>query len=124
MQRSAYSERIDALAERASDQRERFERSETGDAEQAMAFLREGVGPAIAVYLEARTGAERVTLSAPELAMLRTAMNTSLELYAACYGVQIDASFTVREAAEALLDTENIRDVAVVLTQVPVENSV
>jgi hypothetical protein len=46
-------------------------------------------------------------------------MNTYLELYAACYGADIDASFAVTEAAELLVDTHNIHDVATMLTHVP-----
>jgi len=46
-------------------------------------------------------------------------MNDWLELYAACYGVDIDAAFTIREAAEALIDTHDARAVARVLTGLP-----
>jgi hypothetical protein len=46
-------------------------------------------------------------------------MNDWLELYAACYGTDLDAAFTVREAAEILVRTENVRHTAEVLTKVP-----
>ena len=46
-------------------------------------------------------------------------MNTWFELYAACYGVDLEADWALREAAELLIDTHNIRDVATILTQVP-----
>jgi hypothetical protein len=46
-------------------------------------------------------------------------MNAWLECYAACYGVDLDAEFTLRTAAEALVDTHDIGDVARVLTKVP-----
>ncbi|MFB6219762.1 MAG: hypothetical protein ABEH77_11430 [Halobacteriaceae archaeon] len=89
------------------------------DGERAMAYLREGAGQAVWVYVEAHTGGRNVWFPPEELAALRWTMNTYLELYAACHGRDIDAAFTVREAAELLLDTENIRDVAQLLTGVP-----
>ncbi len=49
--------RIDALAERARADRAAFERpDDPPDEERAMHFLRNGVGPALAVYVEGRTG--------------------------------------------------------------------
>ena len=51
-------------------------------------------------------------------------MNDYLELYAACYGVEMDAGFTIRSAAEALIDTHNVADVAYLLTQVPADGAV
>ena len=46
-------------------------------------------------------------------------MNEWFELYAACYGVELEADFALREAADLLLDTRNIKDVAQLLTHVP-----
>ena len=116
---NAYASRIETLAAAASDDRADFEApTDPPDPDRAMTYLREGVGPAVAVYLEARTGDWHRFDSEP-FAELEAAMNTYLELYAACYGVDIDAEFTVREAAELLVETHNIHDVAQVLTHVP-----
>jgi hypothetical protein len=85
----------------------------------AMSYLREGAGPAISLYVEARTGGMMVHFPPDEYSALENAMNDWLELYAACYGVDINAKFTIREAAELLIDTHNIKDVAQILTGVP-----
>jgi hypothetical protein len=50
---------------------------------------------------------------------LEGAMNDYFGLYAACYGVDISAEYALREAAELLIDTHNIKDVAQILTGVP-----
>ncbi|MFB6361484.1 MAG: hypothetical protein ABEH59_09215 [Halobacteriales archaeon] len=111
--------RIDALAERARADGEALEPpAQPPDEERAMEYLRNGVGPAVAVYLEARTG-EWVRFDPERFERLERAMNTWLECYAACYGVDLDAEFTLRTAAEALTDTNDIGDVARVLTKVP-----
>ncbi|MFC7057100.1 hypothetical protein [Halovenus salina] len=46
-------------------------------------------------------------------------MNDWLALYTACYGVDTEPDVTLRVAAELLVDTHNIRDVAQILTGVP-----
>ena len=116
---SPYEDRIATLATDARAARESFDPPEdTPDEEQAVGFLREGFGEAVAVYVDARSG-EWDRFDTDEFAELEAAMNTYLELYAACYGVDYDADFTVREAAEALIDTHNVVDVARVLTGVP-----
>lgn len=46
-------------------------------------------------------------------------MNDWLTMYARCYGVDLDADFTVREAAEVLLRTHDVVDTAQLLTCVP-----
>jgi hypothetical protein len=116
---SDYADRIETLADRAARERAAFQRpADPPDEDRAMEYLREGVGPAVAVYVDARTGDwHRFEASAFE--SLESTMNTYLELYAACYGTDIDASFAVTEAAELLVDTHNIRDVAAMLTHVP-----
>jgi hypothetical protein len=115
-----YHERIDRLAARADRDRAAFEPpADPPDEERALAYLREGAGPAIALYVEARTGGEPVRFEPEAFAALEGAMNDWLELYAGCYGRDIDAAFTVREAAEILLRTENVRHTAQVLTKVP-----
>lgn len=83
-----------------------------------MAYLRDGVGEAVWLYVEARTG-DRRRIPRADFERIETAMNTWLELYARCYGVDLAADFTVRTAAELLVETHNIRDVAELLTHVP-----
>jgi len=115
----ATSARIEALAERAERDRAAFvPPTDPPDAERAARYLQEGVAPAIAVYVEGRTG-EWVRFDPDAFARLERAMNAWLECYAGCYGVDLDASFTLRTAAEALLDTHDVHDVARVLTKVP-----
>lgn len=115
-----YHERIDRLAARATHDRAAFEPpADPPDEERALDYLREGAGPAIALYMEARTGGEPVRFEPDAFTALEGAMNDWFELYAGCYGRDIDAAFTVREAAEALLRTENVRHTAQVLTKVP-----
>lgn len=118
----SYAERIDRLAARAERDRRAFEPpAEPPDEDRAMGYLREGVGPAVALYLEARTGGEPVRFDAAEFDALEGAMNDWLSLYAACYGVDLDAEFTVREAAELMVDTHDVADVAYLLTKVPAD---
>ncbi len=113
-------ERIATLADRAHRDREAFEPpTEPPDEERAVAFLRDGAGPAVGLYIEAHTGDEPARLSPTELSLLERAMNDWLTLYARCYGASIDADFTVREAAELLLDTHDITDTAQLLTRTP-----
>jgi hypothetical protein len=115
-----YHDRIDGFARRAERDRAAFEPpADTPAEERALGYLREGAGPAIALYLEARTGGDLVRFDPAAFEALERAMNTWLELYAACHGTDIDAAFTVREAAEVLVRTENVRHTAEVLTKVP-----
>lgn len=119
-------DRILELAERARHDRETIESSAVFDEEsdeeteeRAMEYLRTGLGPTIGLYIEARTGEEPVRLSTEEMALLERAVNDWLAVYARCYDVALDPEFTVREAAELLIETHNIRDTAQLLTQVP-----
>jgi hypothetical protein len=115
-----YHDRIERLAARADRHRETFEPpADPPDEERALDYLREGAGPAIALYAEARTGGDLVRFEPDAFAALEDAMNDWLELYAGCYGQVIDAEFTVREAAEILIRTENVLHTAQVLTKVP-----
>ncbi len=121
MAHSEYWNRIAANADRARRARERFEPPEDPpDEERAMDLLRDGLGPLVATYVEARTGGgEPTAFSEVEFTLLQRALNDWLELYALCYGVDLDAAFTVREAAELLIETHNVRDTARALTKVP-----
>jgi hypothetical protein len=117
---SDYSRRIASLADRAQRDREGFNPPDSPPARQeALRYLCDGVGPAVALYIEARTGEEWVDFDPVEFALLERAMNDWLSLYARCHGVPLDADFTVREAAELLLQTHDLQDTAVMLTHVP-----
>lgn len=119
MTEPAVESRIADLAERARRDRETFSPpDDPPDEERAMGYLREGFGPAVWCYVEARTdGFDHID---PEVfAALEGAMNTWLELYAGCYGYEFEPDVTIRKAAELLLETHNVRDAAEVLTRVP-----
>ncbi|MDL5361552.1 hypothetical protein [Halalkalicoccus sp. NIPERK01] len=108
--------RIGALAERAREERERFDPPADPD-ERALSYLREGLWPVLEIYIEARSSGEG--LSRADHAALEKALNEWLELYALCYGVVIDAEFSARETAELFVETHNVRDTAQLLTHVP-----
>lgn len=115
-----FERRIHALADQATADCAAFEPPEELPAEErAMQYLQEGAGPAVSLYVEARTGGLMVHFPPEEYHALEGAMNAYLDMYAACYGVDLDGEFTIREAAELLVDTHNIRDVAQILTGVP-----
>ncbi|WP_255168008.1 hypothetical protein [Natrononativus amylolyticus] len=115
---SRYGPRIAALERAAERDREAFA-ADAAEPADAPAYLREGAGPAIWLYVEARTGGRLVPFSEAEFSALEGAMNDWLELYARCHGVSLEAEFTVREAAELLLETRNVFDTAQLLTRVP-----
>ena len=117
---SEYAGRIDDLARRASEARESFDPpDDPPDEERALSYLREGFGPTVSVYLEARTGGRLTRFDGEEFDRLQRAMNDWLALYARCYGVSYDPEYTVRTAAELVVDTHDVRDTAAVLTHVP-----
>lgn len=113
---STYTDRIDDLEARLEREREGFERPDDPE-ERALYYLREGVGPAVHAYCEARTGGPH--LPAGEVTRLEDLMNEWLTLYARCYDVEMDCEFPLRTAAELLVETHNVRDTAVMLTKVP-----
>ncbi|MDH5020204.1 hypothetical protein [Halobacterium rubrum] len=122
--RSAHWERVRRLASRARRDRECFDPpADPPDEERAMTYLREGVGPAISVYVEGRTGGSLAAFSEVEVSLLEDAVCTWLALYARCYGVERDVDVSIRQAAELLVDTRNVADVAAVLTRVPDDDS-
>lgn len=119
---SALTDEISDLAERARRDRERFSPpTDPPDEQSALRYLTEGVGDVVRLYIEARTG-EKTRFDTVEFALLERALNDWLELYAACYGVDLDASFTVREVAELLVETHSIREAVLLLTCVPERN--
>lgn len=115
---SRYGPRIAALERRARRDRRRLEGDER-PVDDPSDYLREGAGRAIWLYVEGRTGGRMVQFSPAELEALERAMNDWLECYAVSHGVDIEAEFTVREAAELLLETRNVVDTAELLTGVP-----
>ncbi|WP_135662974.1 hypothetical protein [Halorhabdus rudnickae] len=114
-----YRIRIAALAERAGRARSGFLPPEEPPArDRALEYLRDGVGPAVALYQEASIdGAE--TLSPPESRRLDCVFEEWIELYAACYGVHLDVEASVAEAATLLGDGRSLRETARRLTGVP-----
>ena len=113
-----YRDRIRALERRAERAGESLDPDPPAE-DRAMELLREGLGPTVSLYCAARTGDSWVRFGESEFERLEATMNAWLELYAACYGVDLDTTHNIREAAELLVDTHNIRDVAAVLTGVP-----
>ena len=113
------SEHIAELSDRARRDRAAFEPpADPPDEAAALEYLTEGVGDVVALYIDARTG-EGVRFDDTEFALLERAMNDWLELYAACYGTDLEGAYSVREAAELLVDTHSIRETAMLLTHVP-----
>ncbi len=116
---SDFTEEISTLAERARQDREQFSPpSDPPDETVALQYLTDGVGDVVSLYIRARTG-EQVRFDTVDFALLERALNDWFELYAACYGVDLDASFTVREVAELVIKTHSIREAAILLTRVP-----
>jgi hypothetical protein len=116
-ERQRFAERIDELGARARAERSAFDPPEHPD-ERAMEYLREGVGPAVAMYCESHTGGDPA-VTGELLTELQAAMNEWLRLYARCYGVELNTEFSIRTAAELLVDTHDIGDTAELLTKVP-----
>ncbi|WP_227132905.1 hypothetical protein [Halorubellus salinus] len=117
--RDGFEARAVALRERAAEAREAFDPpADPPDDERALAFARDGVGEAAAVYIEARTQDSWVYFDTDAWDALETGLNAYLELFAACHGVDCNPDVTVRTAAETLLDTHDAVDTATVLTGV------
>ncbi|ADE03192.1 hypothetical protein [Haloferax volcanii] len=115
-----FGERARVLAAEAREARESFEPPPSSAADRrALECARDGVGPAVSLYVSARTGDRQVSFTGEEFELLHRAMNDWLTMYARCYGVDLDADFTVREAAEVLLRTHDVVDTAQLLTCVP-----
>lgn len=116
----SYSERVREVHRQYRRDEETFAHPADPPApERATTLCRTGLGPTVMLYVDARTDDRGVRFGADEFALLTAALNGYLELYAACYGVDADPDATLREAAELLLDTHNVVDVAAVLTGVP-----
>jgi hypothetical protein len=116
---SDYRDRIEDLAERAREDRRTFDPPDTPpDEERAVEYLRDGVGEVVAVYVEARTG-EFVPLDTEEMANMEQALGDWLALYARCHGREVDPDLTVREVAEAVIETRDVVESARLLTGIP-----
>ncbi|SDF67624.1 hypothetical protein [Halorientalis regularis] len=121
----SYHDRIESAVERYRADRDAFDPPDDPPApDRAMAYCREGLGPTVMIYVDARANDWGVRFSEREFDLLHEAVNGYLSLYTACYGVETEPDATVREAAELLLDTHNIRDVAAMLTGVPERGTV
>ncbi|WP_226012663.1 hypothetical protein [Halomicrobium salinisoli] len=113
-------DRIDALAQRAREERESFEPPEDPpDEARATEYVRDGLGPTISAFVEFRTGGRMEYFPPETYDRLQEATNHWLAMYAACYGVDVDGEYQLREAAELLVDTRDAGDVAQILTGVP-----
>lgn len=127
---SAYADRIASLATEAAAVRAAFDPAPireggtvelagtpvTEPDEAALVAARDGLGPVVGLYVEARTAAEPVRFSASEMRRLHAATSDWLAVYARCHGADADPDVTVREAAEVLVDTHDVTDVAALLT--------
>ncbi|WP_225333842.1 hypothetical protein [Halomicrobium urmianum] len=113
-------DRIDALAQRAHSARESFDPpADPPDEERAMDLLRDGFGPTVSAFVEFRTGGRMEYFPPETYDRLEGAADDWLAMYAACYGVEVEGEYQLREAAELLVDTHNVRDAAQILTGVP-----
>jgi len=120
---SSHAERIERLARAARSARDQWAGveldSDGPDEQRALEVARDGLGPVVACYVEARTGEDPPRFSAREHRLLREATRDWLECFARCHGVAHESDATVRGAAELLLDTHDVVAVARLLTGVP-----
>lgn len=82
-------------------------------------YLKNGVGPAILLYIEARSKNEIIPITPKQFQDIENSMNGWLGLYARCHGEEIEISVSLREAAVLFIETHNIFDVAQILTRIP-----
>jgi len=117
-ERERYEARIEALAGAARERRRAID-PDPPDEALATEIAREGVGPIVSLYCEARTGGTMIEFDPDTFETLESGLNEWLACYAACYGVDGDRNATIREAAELMVDTHDAVAVATVLTGVP-----
>jgi len=116
----AVERRVDEVAAEAAAAAESFEPpAAPPDEDEATRIVREGLGPTVSLFVEVRTGGRSVHLPPATYDRLEGAMNDWLGMYARCYGVELDADYELRTAAQLLVDTHDARDVARILTGVP-----
>lgn len=120
---AGYADRIERLAAAARRKEQEVDardaEAEDVDVETADRVVREGLGPTVSVYVEHRTGGSLAPFTEDDLRTLEDAMNTWLQVYCRCYGMDAEFDYTIREAAEVLVETHDARAVAEVLTKVP-----
>lgn len=118
---SRYADRIERLAREARAARREWADGDAPDPDEqrALEAARDGLGPVVACYVEARTSDDPPRFSAREHRLLRQATRDWLECFARCHGVAHDSDATVRTAAELLLETHDVVAVAELLTDVP-----
>lgn len=117
---STYGSRIRRQAARAREAREAFvPPADPPEGARALAYLREGLGPTVGIYLEGRTGGRPAPFDAEEYARLERAVNDWLALYVRCHGEQPAGEVTLRAVAKLLVETHDLRETARVLTRVP-----
>ena len=115
----AVTERIDELVCKAEADEADFSWPAAPPAvDRAMDYLTAGAGQVVALYAHLRTGGRTYPFSPDEFTALESAMNTWFRLYAACLGERIDPDVSLRTAAEAFVDTEDIVAVASTVTGV------
>ncbi len=116
----AVEARIDGLAEAAREAGESFDPpADPPDEAAALDVVREGLGPTVSLFVEVRTGGRSVYLPPETYDRLEETLNVWLEMYVRCYGVELDANYELRTAAQLLVDTHGAADVARILTGVP-----
>lgn len=118
METTEYRAKLSRLERRAETVTQAFN-PDPPDEERAIELLREGVGPTVSIYCTARTGDSWTRFEPAEFERLEATLNQWLSLYGACYGVELHGTYSIRTAAQLLVDTHNIRDVARALTGVP-----
>jgi hypothetical protein len=117
---STYGPRVRRQAARARAAREAFvPPADPPERERALAYLREGLGPTVSIYLEGRTGGRLAPFDAEEYARLERAVNDWLALYVRCHGEHPTGDVTLRAAAKLLVETHDLPATARVLTRVP-----
>lgn len=117
---SRFADRIERLARDAGEARSNSAVAADGEraTEEARRVARDGLGPVVACYVEARTSDDPPRFSRRELSALDGATQDRLTCYARALGVDHESDATVRGAAELLLATHDVVEVARRLTGV------
>ena len=117
---SEHRERIERLAERARRDRETFEPPTPVPApEQGQQYLQDGVGELVSLYIDGRSGGNFAAFSEREWELLHRALDDWLQLYARCYGQELERGFQIHTLTELVVDTHNLHDAVVMATKVP-----